>query len=103
MIQQWNISDPEMIGFVKLDFAFLKVANKSQYLHSRWADDVKGTNDAEDKLDHFAKTIISDTPGAIDEENHICLCSFAYWEHKKHSMHCSTQEQRLFLIKLYRL
>lgn len=85
---------------VKLDFAFLKITNKLQYLHSRWADDVKGTNNAEDKLEHFAKTIISDTPGAIDEENHICLCSFAYWEHKNNSMSCSTQEQLLFLIKL---
>lgn len=47
-------------------------------LHALGADDIKGSRHALNKLDDLDEAVISDTPGAVDEEDHVGLGSFAH-------------------------
>lgn len=53
-------------------------------LHSLWADDVKGSGHALNKLNDFGEALISNTPGAVDEEDQVGLGTFT---------HCGTNTQ----------
>lgn len=52
-------------------------------LHSWGSDDIKGADHAVDEVDDFEEALLSDTPGAVDEEHHICFGTFANWEKRK--------------------
>lgn len=47
-------------------------------LHAFRADDIKGSSHAFDKLDDFDEAFISNTPGAINEEDQVCLGTLAH-------------------------
>lgn len=47
-------------------------------LHAIRADDIKGSSHALDKLDDLVEAIISNTPGTINEEDQVCLGTFAH-------------------------
>lgn len=51
----------------------------STNLHPWGSNDVKSTDHAGDKVDHFGEAVLADTPRTIDEEHHICFGSFANW------------------------
>lgn len=42
-------------------------------LHAARVDDVEGSDHAEHKLDHFAEALVSDTPGAVNQEHQVSL------------------------------
>ena len=46
-------------------------------LHAFGADDIEGSRHAEDKLDDFVEALVSDTPGAVDEEDQVSLGTVA--------------------------
>lgn len=46
------------------------------YLHATGADDVECWSHACNELDDFVEAVISDTPGAVNEEDHVCLGTF---------------------------
>lgn len=47
-------------------------------LHALRADDFEGSGHASDKLDDLVEALISNTPGAIDEEDQVCFGTFAH-------------------------
>lgn len=47
-------------------------------LHALWTDDIKGSSHALDKLDDLDEALISNTPGTINEEDQVCLGTFAH-------------------------
>lgn len=47
-------------------------------LHARRADDIKGSSHACDKLDDLDEALISNTPGTVNEEDQVCLGTFAH-------------------------
>lgn len=51
----------------------------STNLHSWGSDDVKSADNTGDKVHDFGEALLSDTPGAVNEEHHICFGTFANW------------------------
>lgn len=47
-------------------------------LHAIRADDIKGSSHALDKLDDLVEAVITNTPGTINEEDQVCLGTFAH-------------------------
>lgn len=47
-------------------------------LHALGADDIERSGHAGDKLDDLAEAVISDTPGAVDEEDQVGLGASAH-------------------------
>lgn len=60
-------------------------------LHAAGADDIKCSRHACDKLDDFIEAVISDTPRAINEEDQVCLSTFA---------HCGEKDTLLMAAKI---
>lgn len=62
----------------------------AMYLHATRVDYVEGADHAEDKLDHFIEALVSNTPGAINQEHQVSLGSPAHCgTHRAKSMDMS--------------